>query len=48
MELTLQQLKQMVRGIPHAENWLEALNQLLPDYEIKRRRIVSSFRSSTG
>ena len=34
MELTLGQLKQMVHGIPHAENWLEALDQLLPDYEI--------------
>ena len=28
MELTLQQLKQMVPGIPYAEHWLEALDQL--------------------
>ena len=28
--LSLQQLKQMVHGIPHAEHWLEALDQLLP------------------
>ena len=34
MELTLGQLKQMVHGIPHAEHWYEALDQLLPDYEI--------------
>mgnify|MGYP007012803740 CR=1 FL=1 len=43
MELTLQQLKQMVHGIPHAENWLEALDQLLPDYEINTpKRIAAS------
>jgi putative chitinase len=43
MELTLQQLKQMVPGIPHAENWLEALDQLLPDYEINTPKRVAAF-----
>ena len=43
MELTLQQLKQMVHGIPHAENWLEALDQLLPDYEINTPKRVAAF-----
>jgi hypothetical protein len=43
MELTLQQLKQMVHGIPHAENWLEALDQLLPDYEINTPKRIAAF-----
>ena len=43
MELTLQQLKQMVHGIPHAEHWLEALDQLLPDYEINTPRRIAAF-----
>ena len=43
MKLTLQQLKQMVHGIPHAENWLEALDQLLPDYEINTPKRIAAF-----
>ncbi len=43
MEFTLQQLKQMVHGIPHAEHWYEALDQLLPDYEINTPRRIAAF-----
>ena len=43
MELTLQQLKQMVPGITYAEHWLEALDQLLPDYEINTPHRVAAF-----
>jgi putative chitinase len=43
MELTLQQLKQMVPGITYAEHWLEALDQLLPDYEINTPERVAAF-----
>lgn len=43
MQLTLTQLKQMVPGIPYAEQWLEALNQLLPDYEINTPKRVAAF-----
>ena len=34
MRLTASQLKQMVTGITHADHWIEAFDQLLPDYEI--------------
>jgi putative chitinase len=43
MELTLQQLKQMVPGMPYAEHWLEALDQLLPDYEINTPHRTAAF-----
>jgi putative chitinase len=43
MELTIGQLKQMVHGIPHAEHWYEALDQLLPDYEINTPLRVAHF-----
>ena len=43
MELTLQQLKQMVPGITYAEHWYEALDQLLPDYEINTPRRIAAF-----
>ena len=43
MELTLQQLKQMVPGIPYAEHWYEALEQLLPDYEINTPERIAAF-----
>jgi putative chitinase len=41
--LTLDQLKQMVKGIPYAEEWHEALDQLLPDYEIDTPQRVAAF-----
>jgi putative chitinase len=43
MELTLDQLKQMVPGIPYAEHWHEALEQLLPDYEINTPQRIAAF-----
>ena len=41
--LTLDQLKQMVKGIPHAEHWHEALDQLLDDYGIDTPQRVAHF-----
>ena len=43
MELTLDQLKQMVPGIPYADHWHEALEQLLPDYEINTPQRIAAF-----
>ena len=43
MDLTLSQLKQMVPGIPYAEHWLEALDILLPDYEINTPQRIAAF-----
>jgi putative chitinase len=43
MELTISQLKQMVHGIPYTEYWYEALNQLLPDYEINTPHRIAAF-----
>ena len=43
MELTIGQLKQMVHGISHAEHWYEALDQLLPDYEINTPKRIAAF-----
>jgi len=43
MNLTLEQLKQMVPGIPYADHWHEALAQLLPDYEINTPRRIAAF-----
>ena len=42
-ELTLDQLKQIVPGNPHVEQWLEALVQILPDYEIDSPQRVAAF-----
>ena len=43
MELTLEQLKQMVPDMPYAEHWYEALEQLLPDYEINTPERIAAF-----
>ena len=43
MELTLEQLKQMVPDMPYAEHWYEALEQLLPDYEINTPHRIAAF-----
>ena len=42
MELTLDQLKQMVKN-PYIDHWHEALDQLLPDYEINTPLRVAHF-----
>jgi putative chitinase len=43
MQLTIEQLKEMVHGIPYAQNWHSALTQLLPDYEINTPKRVAAF-----
>ena len=43
MQLTVSQLKDMVPGIPYADHWVEALNQLLPDYEINTPKRMAAF-----
>ena len=43
MKLTVSQLKQMVPGITHADHWIEAFDQLLPDYEINTPKRIAAF-----
>ena len=43
MNLTMTQLKQMVPGIPYADNWHHALEQLLPDYQINTPKRIAAF-----
>jgi putative chitinase len=43
MQLTIEQLKEMVHGIPYAQNWHSALTQLLPDYEINTPKRAAAF-----
>ena len=43
MQLTVDQLKEMVHGIPYADHWCKALNQLLPDYEINTPKRIAAF-----
>ena len=43
MELTLDQLKQLLPKNPYVDHWHRALSQLLPDYEINTARRVAAF-----
>lgn len=43
MELTLQQLKQLLPKNPYVEHWHRALAQLLPDYEINTPKRIAAF-----
>ena len=43
MELTLEQLKQLLPKNPYVEHWHKALSQLLPDYEINTPQRVAAF-----
>lgn len=43
MELTLQQLKELLPKNPHVEHWHEVLEQLLPEYDINTPRRVAAF-----
>lgn len=43
MELTLDQLKQLLPKNPYVNHWHNALTQLLPDYEINTPRRVAAF-----
>jgi putative chitinase len=43
MELTLQQLKQLLPKNPYVEHWHHALSQLLPEYEINTPQRIAAF-----
>ena len=43
MELTLQQLKQLLPKNPYVDHWHEALIKLLPDYEINTAQRIAAF-----
>jgi putative chitinase len=43
MELTLQQLQQLLPKNPHVAHWHRALAQLLPDYEINTPERIAGF-----
>lgn len=43
MNLTQDQLQQMVPGIQYADHWYSALAQCLPDYEINTPRRIAAF-----
>lgn len=43
MELTLDQLKQLLPKNPYVQHWHEALAQLLPDYEINTAQRIAAF-----
>lgn len=43
MELTLDQLKQLLPKNPYVEQWFQALSQLLPEYEIDTPQRIAAF-----
>jgi putative chitinase len=43
MELTLQQLKQLLPKNPYVDHWHHALEQLLPEYEINTPQRIAAF-----
>ena len=43
MELTLEQLKQLLPKNPYVDHWHQALEQLLPDYEINTAQRIAAF-----
>lgn len=43
MELTLQQLKQVLPKNPYVEHWFKDLSQLFPDYEINTPQRMAAF-----
>jgi putative chitinase len=43
MELTKEQLKQLLPKNPYLDNWYGALSQLLPDYEINTPQRIAAF-----
>jgi putative chitinase len=48
MEITQQQLSSMLPGNPYIEHWCEALNKILPDYEINTPARIASFVAQTA
>ncbi len=43
VQLTKQQLAELIPGNPYLDNWLEALNEILPEYEIDTPKRVAAF-----
>jgi putative chitinase len=43
MELSLQQLKELLPKNPYVDHWHQALSQLLPDYEIDTAQRIAAF-----
>jgi putative chitinase len=43
MELTKQQLKELLPKNPYIDHWFDALSQLLPDYEINTPQRIAAF-----
>ena len=43
MELTQEQLKQLLPKNPYVDHWFHALSQLLPDYEINTPQRIAAF-----
>lgn len=43
MQITEEQLTQLIPGNPHIEHWCEALNQILPEYGIDTPERVAAF-----
>ena len=43
MELTKEQLKQIIPKNPHVDHWFDALSKLLPDYEINTANRMAAF-----
>jgi len=43
VQLTKKQLAELIPGNPYLDNWLEALNEILPDYEIDTPKRVAAF-----
>jgi putative chitinase len=43
MNLSLQQLKELLPNNPYVDHWYQALSQLLPDYEINTAQRIAAF-----
>ena len=48
MEITQKQLQQILSGNAYIEHWCEALNKILPDYEIDTPNRIASFMAQTA
>ena len=46
--MTLEQLKQIIGNNPYAEHWFNALDKLLPDYEINTPERIAAFMAQCG
>ena len=48
MEIRQEQLAQILPGNPYVEHWCEALNKILPDYDISTPQRVAAFLAQTA